>query len=333
MSATSLHGLRAVAPLRRSRQGGVVAASTRVSTASGPWPHCGFSSSSGLIVSTTCLHGLRAVAPLRPFTGALRVWPDTRVSTASGPWPHCGVPVPGGRPGEDWSPRPQGRGPIAASGHASHARYPSRLHGLRAVAPLRRLTPTTATEPPSSPRPQGRGPIAAGHRAARGRGGSAVSTASGPWPHCGHVPVLHPRQAGQVSTASGPWPHCGALLIEEGQLVAAGLHGLRAVAPLRPGSARPGAPRSPWSPRPQGRGPIAARSAACPPEAASVSTASGPWPHCGPTKLARRPRARGWSPRPQGRGPIAATHASASTPRPSSLHGLRAVAPLRRTSP
>ena len=155
------------------------------------------------------------------------------------------------------------------------------LHGLRAVAPLRRVNVDRDTCVPP------------------------VSTASGPWPHCGTGDPARPRRSWssprpqgrgpiaatriratmaplhRVSTASGPWPHCG--------------------------TGDPARPRRSWSsPRPQGRGPIAAEAA----WSALVDEGS--------------------SPRPQGRGPIAAKRTARSSSLLSGLHGLRAVAPLRR---
>ena len=230
------------------------------------------------------------------------------------------------------SPRPQGRGPIAARPTRASPTSPPRLHGLRAVAPLRHGKYWEHLERRE-----------------------LVSTASGPWPHCGEqyraymaryqprlhglravAPLRHAAAPGTaapprgVSTASGPWPHCGESMSADGFTRERRLHGLRAVAPLRQGPAQGPAQRGRPSPRPQGRGPIAASRCVPASPASFVSTASGPWPHCGnsmfppfsPEKRSPRPQGRGpiaapagWSsswrscgsPRPQGRGPIAAS--------------------------
>ena len=157
-----------------------------VSTASGPWPHCGGAKIGNqrpdLIRSPRPQGRGPIAAPRTRRTRARSGWsprPQGRgpiaairsvrklilpssVSTASGPWPHCGMRMGAGCSTMALSPRPQGRGPIAAPRSA-----------------------TASRACPRSPRPQGRGPIAATCSSAGSGSPPDVSTASGPWPHCG----------------------------------------------------------------------------------------------------------------------------------------------------
>ena len=91
-----------------------------VSTASGPWPHCGTKCRGSCLGGRRRLHGLRAVAPLRRRHARPHCSQHRRVSTASGPWPHCGLDAARATiVSPSRSPRPQGRGPIAAAGSAT----------------------------------------------------------------------------------------------------------------------------------------------------------------------------------------------------------------------
>ena len=256
------------------------------------------------------------------------------------------------------SPRLQSRGPIAtrpvASGclqllplHGYKAVAPLRqrlaslllralapLHGYKAVAPLRRGAPATAPPwPPGSPRLQSRGPIATSRTLGGRTGCPPLSTATKPWPHCDWASVagvvllttLHGYKAvaplrpqplarghGVVAALHG-YKAVAPLRREHRERrhpVQRSLHGYKAVAPLRRGGAHQGqAPRH-------------------------LSTATKPWPHCDLGEMAERLLVEGTSPRLQSRGPIAtaATCGTCSSSR-RTLHGYKAVAPLRRAGP
>jgi hypothetical protein len=314
---------------------------------------------SALARSASGPHGQPAVAPLRPH-GPLRCTVVVDVPTASRPWLHCGVIMSSLPALAPQSPRPLGRAPLRQELVGPRQLRGLRLHGHAAVAPLRRAGAARRQPPPR-----------------------LVSTARRPWLHCGAwdpntalaVMVLSPRPAGRgsiaaassgtsgagrsagVSTASRPWLHCGLASYSTRSMSGKGLHGQPAVAPLRL-SADVEAEHSPQrSPRPAGRGSIAATSTGGTPPSTSgsprpagrgsiaatgtprttrstrsrVSTASRPWLHL------RHRRASGWradlakSPRPAGRGSIAARTAALSRrPAAAGLHGQPAVAPLRQ---
>jgi len=304
------------------------------------------------------------------------------VSTASRPWLHCGnkrkLWVNGST---ESSPRPHGRGSIAGtSAHGSRSSR-TRLHGLTAVAPLRAPTLAqrerrstglhglTAVAPlrdhrrlrvragrVQSPRPHGRGSIA---------GSRSWARPSPPRRRLHGLTAVAPLRAADddgvlVGAGASPRPHGRGSIAGSSRLTSHGarsgrLHGLTSVAPLRVFPGWWGRRYRRWSPRPHGRGSIAGtRPRTRRRSRHTVSTASRPWLHCGPSQwngqdtlgnASPRPHGRGSiagfgrpsapravlrSPRPHGRGSIAGGQPRNGTPAlPPRLHGLTAVAPLR----
>ena len=113
-SGPSLHGYKAVAPLRPQCPPAGRFCGRRLSTATKPWPHCDSSSPAGK-AGTYALHGYKAVAPLRLADCCSGSGTGAVLSTATKPWPHCDTSIRGGRPARACSPRLQSRGPIATT--------------------------------------------------------------------------------------------------------------------------------------------------------------------------------------------------------------------------
>ena len=112
---------------------------SKLSTASRPWPHCGANVRATSRADNPPFHGLKAVAPLRLFAsmkqseGAGSFHGLKAVAPLRQPLAAGGVELPA------VFPRPQGRGPIAASPTARTGAASPPFHGLKAVAPLRPL--------------------------------------------------------------------------------------------------------------------------------------------------------------------------------------------------
>ena len=186
--AKVLHGLRAVAPLKR--------------------PHDPLT-----LAFATVLHGLRAVAPLkRPIQERLQVRRSCRSPRSS-----CRGPIEASALGHFWrhklesSPRSSGRGPIEAPLFHNHWRTApcTVLHGLRAVAPLKLISERHGREAScGSPRSSCRGPIEACVQIhdPRYSGGSPRSSCRGPIEAGNHSGQRFPRRT-TFSTVFVPWPH------------------------------------------------------------------------------------------------------------------------------
>ena len=164
----------------------------------------------------------------------------------------------------------------------------------------------TTESSPYSPRLQSRGPIATIIRTANKLVGELLSTATKPWPHCDGTwtrpcwrtrlvsPRLQSRGPIATRTSGSGWSP-----------PRAALHGYKAVAPLRP-----------WT---SGRKP----GRCCP-----LSTATKPWPHCDDNYRYRVPGtpllSTATKPWPHCDQVVGCTWST-----PPSLHGYKAVAPLR----
>ena len=162
-----------------------------------------------------------------------------------------------------------------------------------------------------------------------------LSTATKPWPHCDHHYEARVRRAQVLSTATKPWPHCDTRFPPGGFASAWALHGYKAVAPLRLPCRH--LPRR----RPQAlhgyKAVAPLRHCEWVPSILracyTLSTATKPWPHCDervePLDLGGSPLSTATKPWPhcdiyfyELQGYIQ-----------GSLHGYKAVAPLRLGGP
>ena len=334
----SIHGRKAVAPLRRFGLFGHHFVEVPIHGRKAVAPLRRLTDRSGHRFQPP-IHGRKAVAPLRRTDRRQGHRTRSTLSTAERPWLHCGTSS-------------RNRSTLCAA-RLSTAERPWLHCGFRVGLEVRPAGSLSTAERPWLHC----GTEIDSHLDAAVVG---LSTAERPWLHCRRGLRLHlrpgprrlryPRPKGRGSIAAP----CSSDRCSRRPPI----HGRKAVAPLRRDGRDVHVRRDrPSYPRPKGRGSIAAPSwvSLPPPAWQPLSTAERPWLHCGlheddkgflylvRLSTAERPwlhcgrsgdgpDAPPWRyPRPKGRGSIAA--AGAPWHRrclPCAIHGRKAVAPLRQ---